>query len=567
MHHSDLSPLGKRLLCLAAILMALLFALPQCARATLPDLDALEAALARRPHHLARKEARIDSIKALIKPLIPVRRRLELYDRLYEEYLTYSFDSTMAYVRRCAELLPPDADYDLRSHVEIRRARSLATSGRFSDAAEVLGGIHSERLRSDQTRREYFATMEWTYAVWAEHAYEAADAPALARTSLRHLDSLILLTPAGTPDHAYLQAERELRLHRYEAAERLYLSAAAGLKPDTRLYAQTAYALASTYHFLGQGEQMEQWLVRAAIADQVTPLKENLALQQLAIRLKTRYGDLERSNRYLKFALEDAIFYNNRLRMLEIARHIPDIALLYQDTVAAQNKRLQHYVGLIALLLVAGLGGTAVIVRQKRRAVAARAELARLNERLNEANSRLNASNAQLNAANSRLNASNAQLTLTDRSRENYVSLFMDLSAAYIEKINRFQSTVVNKIKARQVDDLLRIAGNSRLSEAEMRELFFNFDTTFMRLYPDFITQFNSLLRPDAPITPRAGELLNTDLRIFALVRLGITDSNKIATLLFYSPQTVFNHRTAVRNRAIDRDSFERQVMQICRTA
>ncbi len=141
----------------------------------------------------------------------------------------------------------------------------------------------------------------------------------------------------------------------------------------------------------------------------------------------------------------------------------------------------------------------------------------------------------------------------------------MDLCAAYIEKLNRFRSTVILKIKAKQIDDLLRVANNNaRPSEAEMKELFFNFDTAFLKLYPDFINKFNSLLQPGKEILPRQNELLNTDLRIFALIRMGITDSNKIATLLFYSPQTIFNHRTQVRNRAQNRDTFEQDLMNIC---
>jgi len=178
---------------------------------------------------------------------------------------------------------------------------------------------------------------------------------------------------------------------------------------------------------------------------------------------------------------------------------------------------------------------------------------------------RVSQSKETLSGLNAQLNELNAKLSQTNVIREQYVSLFMDLCAAYIEKLNRFRSTVILKIKAKQIDDLLRVANNNaRPSEAEMKELFFNFDTAFLKLYPDFINKFNSLLQPGKEILPRQNELLNTDLRIFALIRMGITDSNKIATLLFYSPQTIFNHRTQVRNRAQNRDTFEQDLMNIC---
>ena len=297
---------------------------------------------------------------------------------------------------------------------------------------------------------------------------------------------------------------------------------------------------------MGEPEKSREWLINAAISDQITPLKENLALQELALDIKNNDGDLETANRYLRYSLEDAIFYNNRLRMLEISEKFPDIVIGYQDTVTSQNRRLKIYILCICILLI-GFGiAVWIIVCEKKRLNSSRQELAILNEDLKRLNSKLSRTNA---------------------SREQYTTLFMDLCAAYIEKLNRFQSTVVLKVKARQFEDLLRVANNNaRPSEAEMREVFFNFDTAFLKLYPDFVEKFNALLQPGKAIYPRHNELLNTDLRIFALIRMGIKDSSKIATLLFYSPQTIFNHRTQVRNRAINRETFEQELMNICET-
>lgn len=163
-----------------------------------------------------------------------------------------------------------------------------------------------------------------------------------------------------------------------------------------------------------------------------------------------------------------------------------------------------------------------------------------------------------------KLEALTEQLIETNRRREHYVSLFLELCASYIDKYNRYRTEVIRKVKVHQADDLLKAAGRTRPAEQESREFFFNFDSAFLRIYPDFISQFNSLLRPDQRIAPAPGELLNTDLRIFALIRMGITDSAKIAALLFYSPQTIYNYRTAVRARAIDRDTFEQSVAKLC---
>ena len=164
---------------------------------------------------------------------------------------------------------------------------------------------------------------------------------------------------------------------------------------------------------------------------------------------------------------------------------------------------------------------------------------------------------------NNKLKELNSELVKTNRTREEYVSLFLELCAAYIDKLNKYQDLVKRKVKAKQIDDLLKIS-SSKMSDSDARQFFVNFDTAFLTLYPNFISEFNSLVREGEEIVPAKGEILNTELRIFALIRLGIKDSSRIATLLFYSPQTIYNYRTSVKNKAKNRDEFEEQVKKLC---
>lgn len=504
-------------------------------------IRSLDDAIEHRPSFLQRKEQRIDSLRRLADSRQNREQQLEIYNKLYQEYLTFNFDSAMLYVNRADDLTEGVDDYNIRAQVKIHRALSLATSGHFSHAIDILKSIDSRKL-SVKLREEYYSACEWTYGVWAEYSDKCTIAPEFTQKSLIYLDSLIEVTDRTTPEFSYRTAEKCLRARNYTDAEKNYLATIERVPVDSRLYAQAAYALALTYKGLGNKEKYKEWLVNAAISDQSVPLKENLALQQLAIYLKTEDGDLERANEYLRLALEDAIFYNNRLRMLEIAEKIPDIANVYQDTIERQNARLKIYLLIIAILMLALAGTVIYVYRQSRKVSKTKDAFAKLNEELKRLN---------------------VQLSQTNKSREQYVSLFMDLCAAYIDKLNRFPTVL--KLKVKNMGDLSSVADRYvRPSEAETREMFFNFDTAFLRLYPNFITEFNTLLRPDAPILPKKGELLNTDLRIYALVRMGITDSNKIALLLFLSSQTIFNHRTQVRNRAINRDNFEKEVTEIC---
>lgn len=527
------------ILCLTLLIHCTSFAAAGNAVST----EQLDAILDKRDTYVEQKVKRLDNIKAELNRAISARQRLQIYNRLYAEYLTLCFDSTMTYVEKASALAESMNDYALNAECKIHRAQALATTGHFSQAAEQLSDINSSLL-PESVKAEYYKVCVWTYMAWGEYFSDKTFTPQYTRKSLLYTDSLISITPKGSHEFYYRTGERYLYRHEYEKAKAYYLKALHCQPQDTRLYAQSAYALAMSYDGLGDKTNYRKWLINAAISDQITPLKENLALQQLAHIIKTEDGDLEKANRYLMYSLEDAIYYNNRLRMLEVAEKIPDIAVVYQQAVADSNRRLQIFLFLIGALTI-GLGiAITFVVRQKKKTSSAKNALVRLNGQLKELN---------------------ARLMDTNMSREQYVGLFMDLCVAYINKLNKFRSTVELKIKVKQYDDIMRVTNNlARPSEAEIREMFFNFDSAFLRIYPDFISKFNSLLMPGKAIMPKKNELLNTDLRIFALIRMGITDSHKIATLMSYSPQTIFNHRTQVRNRAINRDIFENEVMNIC---
>lgn len=527
---------------LSAIILVLVTFIPSFAVAT---LDKLEEVLRNRSVYVEAKQARIDSIARRLNNRMSTTEKLKYYDDLYKQYLTFRFDSAMVYLDRSEQLLGENASYEDISRIQIHRALSLATSGLFSQAVDLLTSINSANL-PESLRTELYDALQWTYGVWAEYSGNTAFARKYNDLSIAYLDSLLAYSDKSTKNYSYYFADHALRTKDFEAARDNYLKALVNTPQNTRIYAQAAYGLAISYKELGDLDKHREWLINAAISDQITPLKENLALQELALDIRNKEGDLETANRYLKYSLEDAIFYNNRLRMLEISEKFPDIVISYQDTVTSQNKRLKIYILCICILLIGLLFAVRIIIREKKCLNSSRQDLCNLNEELKRLNTKLSQTNA---------------------SREHYISLFMDLCAAYIEKLNRFQSTVVLKIKAHQIEDLMRVANNNaRPSEAEMKELFFNFDTAFLKLYPDFVEKFNALLQPDKAIYPRHNELLNTDLRIFALIRMGIKDSSKIATLLFYSPQTIFNHRTQVRTRAINRETFEQELMNICET-
>lgn len=508
------------------------------------DLASLDSVLSIRDTFLKNKKRRIDSIKSRIPVNAPIMDKLKGYDRLYEEYLTLSFDSAMKYINLAEKLVSDTVDYDLNAKVKIHKSMSYATSGHFSQAIDELKKIQSSCL-SDTLLEKYYQAYQWTYGLWAEYSQDKTFAPIYYRNSKTYLDSLIQVTPRNTSLYNYRIAEKALMFnHDFETAKKNYLKVVDKEPKNSRLYAQSAFALAQAYNNLQDRANYRKWLINAAISDQMIPLKENLALQDVAILIKNEDGDLERANAYLTYSLNDALEYNNRLRILEIGKKLPAIATAYQETVLAKNKQLHLYLVTIVIIVIILIIAIAIIIEQKRK---------------------IRNRNVTLSTFNDQLKVFNKQLQETNRSREQYVNLFLNLCAGYIDKYNRMQLTVTSKVKAGQYNELQKLLqANSRPSEAELREVFFNFDTAFLRLYPDFIKNVNTLLQPDKAICPKSSELLNANLRILALIRMGITDSTKIATLLFYSQQTIFNRRTEMRNRAINRDSFEKEIMDIC---
>jgi cell division protein FtsB len=505
---------------------------------------ALDAALARRPEFMQRKEGRIDSLRRLLHTAPSDSVRLRLAGDLYRETYTYCFDSAMHYVRLEQALATRMKHPRGIALGRIHQSVLLSTAGYFSESVGNLSTLRLPAGADGELLSAYYYAWEWAYSTWAEYSADTLYAPQYYRREMAYQDSLVRVLPADSQPWHYWQGERAYRHRQYAEAEAHYLRALQGLRQDERLYAMTAYGLALVYARTGQRERYEEYLLRAAISDQVCPLKENLALQELALLIYKEYPrHLGKANDYLQVSMQDARFYGNRLRLLEVANKFPDIAQSYQAWGEREHRRMMAALAVVTLLALGLTLSLGFLVRQLRS-----------NRRQRVALAEMNAGLQQLNEA----------LSATNLTRERYVALFLDLCAAYINKLNNYQNLVKRKVMAKQTDDLLRMVNANRLSEVDAKEFFVNFDTAFLNLYPDFIRSFNALLREDAQIQLGRGDILTTELRIYALIRIGVRDSAKIATLLFYSPQTIYNYRSAVKSRAKDKETFEHDVMELC---
>ena len=291
-------------------------------------------------------------------------------------------------------------------------------------------------------------------------------------------------------------------------------------------------------------QRYEQYIVEAAISDIVCPLKENLALQEFSTYLYTKdakYAD--RAARYIYCSMEDAKFYNNRLRMLEISNILPIIATANQEALAHKERIVRGVLAVMSFLSLVLLAMAIFGYKQNKWLVTSRREVKSQNRQLTELNEKLIA---------------------TNHRRETYMRLFMDISAVYIRKLIEYRKLVSRKIKANQAADLLKTINSYKLAEEEATTFYTRFDRAFIELYPGFVDELNSLLLPESKIAQPSPNSLTTEVRIYALMRLGVTDSQEIATLLFYSTQTIYNYKSSMRARAINRDTFDEDINRLC---
>lgn len=506
-------------------------------------IERLDSFISQRASFSKKKEHKLDALKRQVA-LSNDAGRLKLYGELYKEYYTYSYDSAMVYVRREYDTAVKQKKKDYQLLALIHRAMLMSIGGYYYHAKELLDSVGQQQLPKSLLY-DYHYTFYWLYAYLGDYSKGSEYSKSYSRLHKNHLHLALQYYPnKHSAQYYYLLAENiYYNGGSTRESTKYYLEAIRRTTVDTRVYASSTYSIARNYKLLGEDKEYEYWLIRAAISDQVCPLKENAALQELAVYLlKKDKRNAKLATKYIYCSMEDAQFYNNRLRMLEISRRLPTIVQVYQKQIENRQKAVSEMgtaMTFLALLLIIGI---VFIYRQ--------------NGKLNKRGKEIDENNRQLAILNERLKK-------TDATRGKYMRLFMDLCANYIGKLNDYRKFVARKIKVHQVEDLLHSVQSVKLSDQEAAEFYSQFDRAFMELYPTFLTDINTLLKPDCHLEYSREGGLTTELRIYALVRLGVTESAEIATLLFYSPQTIYNYRTSIRKRAFNPVTFEEDVEKL----
>lgn len=508
------------------------------------ELKVLDSYVSHRAMYMEKKQVRIQQVKRQLQKGISAEEQLRVYNKIFGEYYTLNFDSAKAYIDKGLQFARLHNNQLYIDNFTIHRGLLLATGGYYSQAEAVLKSIDAEHLHPSLLFNYYYS-MTWLYNFWSAYCHDNEFSPIYNQLRMQYLDKTIANVQAGSAMYNYLMGEKYYYGGLSAAKSLAYYQKVLKQVPITdRLYASSAYAIARGYKSMKKMDLYESYLIKAAISDQVCPLKENLALQELSLYLYEKDSKYSgRAVTYIYCSMEDAQFYNNRLRMLEISHILPRIVATYQTQINQRTTIIYWALGGLSLFAVVLLMMIVLALKQ---------------------NKKLNQRRLEMREQNELLEKLNQQLSNTNKHRETYLRLFLDISAVYINKLDALRKMVTRSIKAGTTNDLLQKINRVRVVEEDASMFYNRFDRAFLILYPDFVKQLNSLLREDAQIQPQNENSLTTELRIFALMRLGVTASSEIATLLFYSTQTIYNYKTQMKNKAKVRETFEQDVNRLC---
>ena len=505
-------------------------------------------------HYQDIKEKELKHLKQQALDAEDNKTRLLFLDSIYRAYSTYRYDSAYAYMKRGLELAEKCKDSYYITLNKINHASILSVRGFYCKAEVLLQTLNPETM-PNKLKLYYYFTYAWIYNYWESYA-KNSDFAEEFRTQKKHYMDLLLQN--------FKEDRKNTVYYNYLLGERIYLDEPTSRKSLThflkamkmspaksRIHAMSAYGAARYYKLTGKFDLYEKYLVEASVSDGLCQLKETLALQKLAYYLfKKDENNSKLAAKYIQHTMEDAQFFNNQLRMMEISNILPVIAAANQQ--AAERSRARILTGFIAvsaaliIIIILAFANN----RQKNKLKKNKQEIEEQNRKQIE--------------MNDQLTELNQQLIETNIKRETYLRLFMDISAAYISKLADYRKLVSRKIKANQAADLLKSLNAHKMEEEETQMFYNRFDKAFMELYPGFVTELNKLLLPESQLEVPTTHTLTTEIRIYALMRLGVTDSQEIATLLHYSTQTIYNYKSGMRAKAINRDTFESDVNRLC---
>jgi len=433
----------------------------------------------------------------------------------------------------------------------LQLANLYSSSGKYRESEAILKSINKKTLDKSLLPNYYVA-----YREFFEHYNANSTSPKYIEQIGKYRDSLLGVLNPATLNYKINKIQQNIFDKKFAVAEKQLKVLLENIQEEDSQYAMITYLFGSIYEARHQLELRKKYYALSSTADIKNAIKDNASLQELAL-VFYEIGDVDMAYKLTQSAIEDALYCNVQFRTLLMSEVYSIINTVYLEKEAKRKTELQLYLLCISLLSLFLIVAVIYVYKQMKKVSRIRGELYETSQKLAELNKDITETNSQLQERN-------AQLSESNHIKEEYIAHFFSLCSAYINKLENYRIILNKKATAKQFDEIYKMLKSTTLVDNELEELYKNFDIIFLNLYPTFVKDFNDLLIKEEQIVLKQGELLNTELRIFALIRLGITDSVKIAAFLRYSLSTIYNYRTRARNKAaVSRNDFEEMVIKI----
>ena len=520
-------------------------------------LHSLDSLLEQQDLFVRVKEERIKQLKMQYSRVKDVKELYAMNRMVYLEYRVYDADSALHYINKNIQLAQQTNNRTWEVVSLLEQSFVLTSSGLLTEALKAVSDIQPEELPQN-LRSEYFGRLCTLYSRLRDYSSENSQLSEHYNNLQKAFRDSVYLT--ATPDELrYWNCRAWLYLGtpEIEPVKQAFEENKQTLSNDSRKYSIATYNLSAIYRSENNESKYLENLILSAMADIRSVNGDIGSLQEIAEYL-FKHGEIDRAYNYILYCSQKAMLFHNRVRIVKMSHLQNQIYKAYQEQSRTQQKRLQASLIAVSFLFLVLIGALLFIRKQMRRLKEANLKLDNTNQKLSvnmdalsTAHQRLEEVNMQLKDLNTQLQEVNEQLRESNYVKEEYIGYVFNICSTYISKLEEFRKNINRKLKVGQIEDVKAMTDSSATASNELKEFYQNFDTIFLHLYPDFVGDFNALLLPEERIELKEGELLNTELRIHALIRLGITDSVKIADFLHCSAQTVYNNRLRTRNKSI----------------
>ncbi|NUY81043.1 hypothetical protein HUK80_09070 [Flavobacterium sp. MAH-1] len=507
-----------------------------------PVIDRLDKVLQDKEIYVRKKYAKIKELKRNVDKYTLSKDDRQLYTyylELFDEYKSFKYDSAYYYLESAKSKAFVLKDDQLLSKARIKEGFVLLSSGLFKEALDTLNSIAVEKLPS-KNQFEYYSIKARAYYDLADYNKDPRFNIAYVQKGNEYIEKALKLVSPNTNEYWATESLKRMKQQDWRGAEFAFSYWINNFKLPEEYYGIATSSLGYIYSERGFTEKAIEYLALAAIGDVKSATKETVALRNLANEL-FKLGYLEKANSYISLAMDDATFYNARHRKIEISSILPIIEKAQLNKIQGQNDTLERIVILLTVLAVIIIVFLVIIFKQLKHKNAARKEMAESYVKLQEMNTSLSEANA---------------------IKQEYIAYFIKATSDFVNKIDHFQKSTIQKVIAKKTEDLLQSLKKYDIKH-ERENLFHQFDEIFLRLFPSYISDFTSFFAPEHQPIIKKGELLNTEMRLFALYRLGIQDANQIAEFLELSVATVYTYKTRIKGKSFHKDCFEDKIMAI----